>query len=147
MSKTSVLFLCAHNTTRSQMAEAFLRVHGGRRFEAYSAGLMPGERDPLAAAVMRERGISLAGQRPKSIREYRGKQRFDYVITVCSLSERRCPAFAGMGTRLTWPFEDPAACQGGRSERLEKYREVRDAIERFIVGWLRTLSPSDGERP
>lgn len=143
MGKTRVLFLCAHNTARSQMAEAFLRAHGGRRFEACSAGLAPGERDPLVTAVMRERGISLAGQRPKSLREYRGRQRFDYLITVCGSAERRCPPFAGMGTRLTWPFEDPAACEGSKEERLAKYREVRDAIERFIVAWLRTLSSSD----
>jgi arsenate reductase len=141
--KTRVLFVCTQNTGRSQMAEAFLRVHGGQRFDPHSAGLVPGERDPLVAVVMRERGISLAGQRPKSIDEYRGRVRFDYVITVCSRAERRCPAFAGMGMRLTWPFEDPAVLAGDRAERLAKYREVRDAIERFITGWLRTMASCD----
>jgi len=146
-SRTKVLFLSTQNSARSQMAEAFLRLHGGERFEAYSAGLLPGDRDPLVTAVMRERGISLRGRRPKSISEYRGRVRFDYVVTVCGRAERRCPDFAGMGTRLTWPFEDPAAHEGPKEKRLERYREVRDAIERFIVGWLATVDTGNGDLP
>ncbi len=136
MSKTRVLFLCMGNTARSQMAEAFLRVHGGNRFAACSAGLKPQEIDPLTFIVMRECGLDMRGHHAKGLSEFRGKPRFDYLITVCNRAERWCPTFPGAGTRLSWPFEDPARCKGTGEERLAKFREVRDGIERFIREWL-----------
>lgn len=93
MSKTRVLFLCMGNTARSQMAEAFLRAHGGSRFAACSAGLKPQEIDPPTFSVMQERGLEMRGHHAKSLSEFRGRLRIDFLITVCNRAERGCPAF------------------------------------------------------
>jgi arsenate reductase len=138
--KTRVLFLCTGNTARSQMAEAFLRKYGGDLFEAYSAGLEPSEINPYVYQVMEEVGLDLSGQRSKSVSEYMGKVHFGYLITVCADAEEKCPAvFPGMGQRLFWPFDDPAAFEGSNEEKLRKFREVRDQIEQRIVDWLAEL--------
>jgi len=138
--KTRVLFLCTGNTARSQMAEAFLRKYGGDRFEAYSAGLEPDVINLYVYQVMEEVGLDLAGQRSKSISEYMGKVHFGYLITVCANAEEKCPAvFPGMGQRLHWPFEDPAAFEGSDEEKKVKFREVRDQIEQRIKDWLAEL--------
>ena len=140
MQKTRVLFLCTGNTARSQMAEAFLRKYGGDRFEAYSAGLEPDVINLYVYQVMEEVGLDLAGQRSKSISEYMGKVHFGYLITVCANAEEKCPAvFPGMGQRLHWPFEDPAAFEGSDEEKKVKFREVRDQIEQRIKDWLAEL--------
>lgn len=139
VSRTRVLFLCVGNTARSQMAEAFLRAYGGDRFEAYSAGLKPREIEPLAIIVMEELGYNLHGHRAKHLKEFVGKLQFDYLITVCNRAERMCPRFPGAGTRLSWPFEDPASFTGTREERLAKLRKLRDGIELFIRAWLAEL--------
>ena len=136
VSKIRVLFLCVHNTARSQMAEAFLRAFAGDEFEVYSAGLEPREIDPLTVAVMRERGFDLQGHYAKPLSEFLGKVHFGYLITVCDRAERECPTFPGMGTRLSWSFEDPAAFQGTEEQRLAKFREVRDGLELSIREWL-----------
>ena len=136
MDKPRVLFLCIGNSARSQMAEAFLRSYASDRFEVFSAGLEPKELHPLAIKVMKEKEISLEGQYSKSLMLYAGKIHFSYMITVCDNAEEKCPIFPGMGTRLHWPFEDPAACEGPDQEKLEKFREVRDAIEAKIKEWL-----------
>ena len=136
VSKIRVLFLCVHNTARSQMAEAFLRGFAGDEFEVYSAGLEPREIDPLAVEVMRERGFDLQGHYAKPLSEFLGKVHFGYLITVCARAERECPTFPGMGTRLNWSFEDPAAFQGTEEQRLAKFREVRDGLELSIREWL-----------
>jgi arsenate reductase len=139
-----VLFLCTGNSARSQMAEAFLREYGGDRFEAYSAGLEPSVINPYVYRVMREVGLDLAGQRSKDIGEYMGKVHFGYMITVCANAEERCPAvFPGMGQRLHWPFEDPAAFEGSEEETLAKFREVRDQIKQRIKDWLAELESRD----
>jgi len=133
----SVLFLCKGNSSRSQMAEAFLRKYGGDRFDAYSAGLDPVGINPFAIRVMKEIGIELAGHRAKSFREYMGKKRFTYLITVCTVAEERCPrAFPGVAQRLHWPFDDPVEVQGSDEEKLEAFRRVRDRIEDRIKEWL-----------
>ena len=135
---TKVLFMCLANTARSQMAEVFLRAHGGDRFEAYSAGFHPREIDPMTIAVMEERGFDMSGQRAKDLGEYLGKVHFGHVIILCERAEAECPkTFPGMGTRLFWPFEDPVSFDGSDEERLEKVREVRDAIEARVREWLR----------
>ncbi|MBN1977730.1 MAG: arsenate reductase ArsC [Anaerolineae bacterium] len=140
MQKVRVLFLCTGNTARSQMAEALLRKHGGDRFEAYSAGLEPSEINPCVYQVMEEISLDLSGQRSKNVSEYMGKVHFGYLITVCANAEEKCPAvFPSMGQRLFWPFDDPAAFEGSDEEKLLKFREVRDQIERRIKDWLAEL--------
>lgn len=137
MDRTKVLFLCTGNSARSQMAEAFLRKFAGDRFDAYSAGLEPSEINPYTFQVMQEIGVSLDGQRSKSVREYLGKEHFGYLITVCDHAEKNCPTtFLGVGQRLHWSFEDPAAFDGTPEARLQKFREVRDLIEKRIRNWL-----------
>jgi arsenate reductase len=119
------------------MAEAFLRENGGDKFEAYSAGLEPGEINPYVKKVMDEKHIDLSGQYSKDVTEYMGKIHFGYLITVCSNAEKRCPAvFPGVGERLHWPFEDPAAFVGSEEATLKKFREIRDQIERKIKFWI-----------
>ena len=138
MSKPKILFLCTTNSARSQMAEAFLKKYGGEKFEAYSAGLEPKAIHPYAESVMREIGISLTDQYSKGFREYMGKVHFAYLITVCAEAEKNCPTtFPGVGQRLHWTFEDPAAFEGSDEEKIVKYREVRDKIEQKIKEWLK----------
>jgi arsenate reductase len=137
MSKAKVLFLCTGNSARSQMAEAFLRKHGGERYDAYSAGTEPKSIHPYTERVMEEAGVSLSGQYSKHVKEYMGKIHFAYVITLCDEADKSCPAiFPGMGQRLHWLFEDPAATVGPDDEKLAKFREVRDRIERRIKEWV-----------
>jgi arsenate reductase len=127
--KPKVLFLCTGNTVRSQMAEGFLRKYAGDRFEVFSAGLEPGFINPLTIQVMEEKGVNMAGYYSKGLDQFLGKVHFAYLITVCSRADEKCPIFPGMGQRLHWPFEDPAAFQGTQEEKLAKFREVRDQIE------------------
>jgi arsenate reductase len=136
--KTRVLFLCTGNSARSQMAEAFLRHYADDRFDVYSAGLEPKGIHPFTVRVMDEMGISLAGQSSKDVREYMGKVHFGYLITVCANAEERCPTtFPGVGQRLHWAFDDPAAVEGTDEEKLAKFHEVRDQIDRRIREWLK----------
>ena len=137
MSKAKVLFLCTGNSARSQMAEAFLRKHGGDRNDVYSAGTEPKGINSYTKMVMEEAGVSLSGQYSKHVKEYMGKIHFAYVITLCDEAEKSCPAiFPGMGQRLNWSFEDPAAIVGSDDEKLAKFREVRTRIEQRIKEWL-----------
>ncbi|MBN1888903.1 MAG: arsenate reductase ArsC [Thermoflexales bacterium] len=137
MQKTRVLFLCTGNSARSQMAEAFLRHYGGDRFEAYSAGLEPQGVHPYTIQVMSELGLDLSGQAAKHVRQYMGQMHFGYLVTVCSNAEAQCPTtFPGVGQRLHWSFDDPAAVQGSGEEKLLKFRQVRDQIEQRIKTWL-----------
>jgi arsenate reductase len=131
-----VLFLSSANSVRSQMAEAFLRALGGDAFEAYSAGSVPRDLDPLAVAVMAERGIDIGDQRPKGLREYMGRAQFEYLITVCDRVEKECPMFPGVGAREYWPLEDPTRAAVGDEERLVEFRKVRDEIETRARRWL-----------
>lgn len=137
MENECVIFLCTGNTARSQMAEAFLRKYAGSHLMAYSAGLKPGAINPYTERVMREIGIDLSGQHSKSVKEYLGKMSFTYLITVCAEAEAKCPtAFPGISHRLSWPFDDPAAVGRSEEEKLQKFREVRDQIEKRIKLWL-----------
>ena len=137
MNKIRVLFICTHNSARSQMAEAFLRKYGADRFAAYSAGLEPQGIHPLTERVMSEIGVSLAGQYSKDVAEYMGKLHFGYLITVCGNAEKNCPAvFPGVGQRMHWAFDDPAAFEGTDEDKLQKFREIRDQIDRQIQKWL-----------
>jgi arsenate reductase len=143
MNKPRILFLCTGNSARSQMAEAFMRKYGGDQFEVYSAGLEPKKIHPLVIQIMKEIGVSLNGQYAKPLTLYMGKVHFSYLITVCDNAEKACPIFPGMGTRLHWPFEDPAAFQGTPQEILEKFRSIRDQIEVKVKEWVSMFNNSE----
>ena len=133
--KIIVLFLCSGNSARSQMAEAILRKSAGDRFEIYSAGLEPKGIHPLTVEVMQEAGYDLSAHTSKALAEYIGKKNFDYLITVCGDADKKCPFFPGMGKRLHWGFEDPAAFEGSPQEKTAKFREIRDLIAQKIQSW------------
>lgn len=143
-----VLFVCVHNSARSQMAEAFLKQIGGSKFEAASAGLEPGTLHPLAVEVMREIGIDISKNRTKDVFEFlRQGCRFDYVITVCEAAAAgRCPVFPGVKKKIHWAFEDPSLFTGTRQKKLDKTRALRDAIkaavERFVAVDIRAAVKS-----
>ena len=139
--KKKVLFVCIHNSARSQMAEAFLKQICGEKFEAYSAGLEPGKLNPTVVEVMKEAGIDISGNQTKGVFDFiKSGKMFAYVITVCDeASAERCPIFAGVTTRLHWSFPDPSAFQG--AEKLAKTREVRDAIRTKIEQWCAEVCP------
>jgi len=139
--KKKVLFVCVHNSARSQMAEAFLKKYAGDRFEVESAGLEPGNLNPIAVEVMKEVGIDISQNKTKSVFDFykQGKQ-YDYVITVCDESQSgACPVFPGKGERFHWGFVDPSGFQGSWQDKLRKTREVRDQIKQRIEDFL--LSP------
>jgi arsenate reductase (thioredoxin) len=125
--KARVLFLCTHNSARSQMAEGMLRNLAGDRFEAFSAGTEATHVRPLAIRVMGEIGIDISGQESKTLERYL-QESFDYVITVCDDANEACPFFPGAQSRLHWAFEDPSKAEGTEEERLEVFRSVRDRI-------------------
>jgi arsenate reductase (thioredoxin) len=126
-SRPRVLFLCVHNSARSQMAEGLLRAFADDAFEAHSAGTEATEVRPLAIRAMAELGIDISRQRSKSVAEYEG-QPFDYAITVCDDAKETCPYFPWADRVLSWPFADPAAATGSDEERLAVFRRVRDEI-------------------
>jgi arsenate reductase (thioredoxin) len=140
--RPQVLFLCTHNTARSQMAEALLKKHAGDRFEVYSAGYESTDINPFTRQVMAEVGLNLDGQYAKGVKEYLGKINFAYVIIVCDRAEKTCPtAFPSISQqRLFWPFKDPVAFKGTDEEKLAKFREIRDHIDGRILQWLRELA-------
>jgi arsenate reductase len=122
-----VLFLCVHNSARSQMAEGLLRARGGDMFEAFSAGSVATEVRPLAIKAMAELGIDISGQRSKSAADL-GGQRFDYAVTVCDDAKEACPYYGNADHQVHWAFDDPAAATGSEAEQLEVFRRVRDEI-------------------
>ena len=138
MDKKRVLFVCVHNSARSQMAEAFLNILGGDRFEAESAGLEPGALNPFVVEVMKEIGVDLSKNKAKSVFElFKEGRFFHYVITVCDeASAEKCPIFPTIVKRLHWSFQDPSSFAGTYEERLAKTREVRDKIKMKIEEWL-----------
>jgi arsenate reductase (thioredoxin) len=137
MEKTKVLFLCTHNSARSQMAEGLLRHLAGNRFEVMSAGTEATHVRPLAVRAMDELGIDISKQESKTLDRYLGET-FDYVITVCDDANEACPVFPGAKRRLHWSFEDPAQATGSEEERLRVFQSVRDEIRGRIEGELLT---------
>jgi arsenate reductase len=125
--KAKVLFLCTHNSARSQMAEGLLRHLAGNRFEAHSAGTEATYVRPLAIRAMNEIGVDISGQESKTLVRYLGEP-FDYVITVCDDANEACPFFPGATNRLHWSLPDPSAAKGTEEERLAVFRSVRDAL-------------------
>jgi arsenate reductase (thioredoxin) len=124
---TRIVFLCGHNTARSQMAEGFLRALGADRFRAESAGTVAGELHPLAVRAMREVGIDISAQRSKSIDDLAGP--FDVCVTVC---DANCPIPPAAGLQLRWKVPDPALARGTEDERLAAFRVVRDGIGKRV---------------
>jgi arsenate reductase len=139
--KIRVLFICIHNSGRSQMAETFLKVIGGERFEAESAGLDPKPINPYVIKVMKEIGYDLSLNTSDSVmRFFKEGRLYDYVITVCDKSiEQQCPIFPGIARRLYWPFPDPQKAAGTEGEKLENIRSIRDQIREHIESWVRDL--------
>jgi arsenate reductase len=138
MQRIKVLFVCIHNSARSQMAEAFLNAFGEGRFEAQSAGLEPGMLNPMVVEVMKEIGFDIGANRTKSVSEFfKSGMLFNYVITVCDESSaEKCPVFPGHVKRLHWSFPDPSALQGEPEEIKQKVRIVRDKIKRKVQEWI-----------
>jgi arsenate reductase len=137
--KKNILFICVHNSARSQMAAALTNKMCGDFFEADSGGLEPGQLNPLAVAVLKERGIDISENQTKAVFEiWKSGRLFDYIITVCSEAESEgCPIFPGTGQRLHWPFDDPSKFTGTEAERLEQTRRVRDQIAEQIERFCR----------
>lgn len=131
MDRQQVLFLCTHNSARSQMAEGLLRHLGGDRFAAFSAGTAATHVRPLAIRAMAELGIDIAGQESKTLDRYLG-QPFDAVITVCDDANEACPIFPGARRRLHWSLPDPSRATGSEEAQLAVYRRVRDEIRARI---------------
>ena len=136
MSPPRVLFLCTHNSARSQMAEGFLRAMAGDRFEVGSAGTEKTSVNPLAIRAMAERGIDLGGHTSKLYSDV-ASEGWDYLITVCDDANERCPWVPGSVTRLHWSFPDPSRATGSEEERLAVFRRVRDQIGERLTDWLR----------
>lgn len=132
MTKRRVLFLCTHNSARSQMAEGLLRHLGGDRFEAYSAGTEATFVRPLAIRAMAELGIDISGQQSKTLEPFL-HQPFDLVITLCDEARESCPIFPGARERRHWSLPDPARAAGSEEEQLAVYRAVRDALRTRIA--------------
>jgi arsenate reductase (thioredoxin) len=135
MTRPRVLFLCTHNSARSQMAEAFLQHLAGDRFEVASAGTEATRVHPLAIRAMQEVGIDISAHRSKTVDSLLGDP-WDYVITICDSANERCPLFPGRTTRLHWSFDDPSQATGTDQERLRTFRRVRDEIAKMIQNWL-----------
>ena len=135
--KKKVLFICVHNSARSQMAEAWLNRLCPDQFEARSAGLEPGTLNPMAVAAMREVGIDISGNETQHVFDvFKSGQLFPFVITVCDESSaEKCPIFPGVTKRFHWSFPDPSALTGTYEERLEGTRKIRDQIRARIEMW------------
>ena len=141
--RTSVLFLCTHNSSRSQIAEGLLRARGSDRYTVYGAGTHPRSVHPLAVRAMAEIGIDIgatAGHRAKSLDEFAGWP-MDLVVTVCDDAAEGCPFFAGARRQEHWNFPDPSAATGTEAERLAAFRQVRDAIAARIDVFLAEQAP------
>jgi len=144
MEKLKVLFICVHNSARSQMAEAFLNKYGGNNFIAESAGLEPGTLNPIVVEAMKEDGIDISSNETKSVFDfYKQGRKYVYVVTVCDESNaERCPIFPGVKATLHWSFKDPSALTGSHDEKLAGTRTIRDEIENRVRQWIGEMSRS-----
>jgi arsenate reductase len=131
MDKKRVLFICTHNSARSQMAEGIMNALYGDKFQAFSAGTNPSKVNPLAIEVLKEIGIDISHHRSKSIDEFKGET-FDYVVTVCDNAKENCPYFPGGKKYVHRGFMDPASVEGTYEEKLSAFRKVRDEILNWI---------------
>jgi arsenate reductase len=135
MERQRVLFLCTHNSARSQMAEGYLRAVAADCFEVASAGTETTRVHPLAIRAMQDIGIDLTGHASKTFDAFL-RQPWAYIITVCDNANEGCPVFPAAAKRLHWSFEDPSRATGTEEERLQMFRRIRDAIITQIHAWL-----------
>ena len=143
--KTKVLFLCIHNSARSQMAEAYLKKMGGDKFEVESAGLEAGNINSFAVEVMKEEGIDISNNQTNNVFDFfkQGKL-YRYVITVCDKeASDRCPIFPGMSEKINWSFPDPSSFSGTDEEKLQETRKVRDQIKQAVQDFVKQLEKQD----
>jgi arsenate reductase len=136
MKKPRVLFICVHNTGRSQIAEAYLKKFAHDKYDVESAGLEPADQiNPLVVAAMQEEGIDISQNKIQSVFElFKSGKLYDHVITVCdSAAEAKCPVFAGITKRWNWPFPDPSAVEGTDEEKRQKVRDIRDMIKSRLL--------------
>lgn len=131
INKMKVLFICTHNSARSQMAESLLRILYGNHYDAYSAGIEPSGVNPFAIKVMAELGIDISTHYSKNVENFRGME-FDYVVTVCDHAKETCPFFPGGKKFLHQGFEDPSMCTGTEEEILICFRRIREEIRDWI---------------
>ena len=145
MVQRDVLFVCIHNSARSQMAEAFLNQLGGETLHAESAGLEPGKLNPNFVKVMGEVGIDISKNATRSVFDlFKQGKRYNAIITVCdAASAESCPIFPGVVKRIGWSFEDPSSFKGTDEEILAKTREVRDAIKETILSFIEEAKDGD----
>lgn len=142
MTKTKILFLCIHNSARSQMAEAYLKKYGNDRFIAESAGLEAGTLNPIAVEAMKLDGIDISGNKTNDVFDYFKEGRiYQYVVTVCDAANAaRCPVFPGIHEKISWSFEDPSAFDGTYEEKLQKTIEVRNKIREAVKTLIHRMS-------
>ena len=134
--KKRILFLCTGNSSRSQMAEGFMRKYFGDIFKVFSAGINPSEVNPNTIKVMKEVGIDISKHTSKSVELFR-KKKFDYLITVCDNAKEACPVFTNeVKNRLHWSLEDPAETIGAQEEIIKIFREIRDLIKNEILKYF-----------
>jgi arsenate reductase len=129
--KKRVLFICTHNSARSQMAEGLLRSLFGERYEVFSAGTEPGEVNPNSIEVMKEIGLDISSHYSKNVKDFINED-FDYVITVCGGAKETCPFFPGEKQQFHIDFEDPSSFSGSEEEKTDKFREIRDKLKKWI---------------
>ena len=140
MDRETVLFVCTHNSARSQMAEGLLRARHGDRYEALSAGTEPSRVHPLAVEAMREIGVDLTGHRSEHVDAYAARP-LDHVATVCDSAREACPYVPARKRNLHHSFPDPSAAGGTESERLDAFRRVRDEIADWLDSTFAPHSP------
>ena len=140
--KERVLFLCTHNSARSQMAESWLRALAGGRYEAASAGTEATQVHPLAIRAMAEVGIDLTPHTSKIFDRFL-HDRWDWVITVCDAANEACPVFPRAAQRLHWSFDDPSRTAGTEEARLAVFRRIREEIREKLLSWLADQRPAD----
>lgn len=133
--KHTILFLCTHNSCRSQMAEGLVNHYLGDRFQAYSAGTEATRVNLLAIRVMARLGINISGHRSKTMDEFAGEQ-FDYVITLCGDANEKCPLFFGGVKRIHMGFSDPSKATGSDEDILAEFRRVRDEIKDWVINYF-----------
>ncbi len=139
--KTRVLFVCTHNSARSQMAEAYLNHLYGGRFLAESAGIEPGNLNPLVVQAMKEDGVDISKNTVNDVFEYyKAGRLYSYVVAVCDKeAAEKCPLFPGVTRRVQWSFSDPSKFTGSEEEKMEKIREVRDEIKARVKEWAESI--------
>ncbi len=135
-SKEKVLFICNHNSARSQMAEGLLKSLYGEYYDVYSAGSNPSTVNPYAVKVLEELNVDISDNRSKSLKEFEGFQ-FDYVVTVCGGEGEVCPFFPGGKNYLHESFEDPTTVDGSEHEKTDAFRRIRDEIKEWIMETFR----------